>query len=133
MKKKGVSTLKIAATYIGTVVGAGFATGQEILQFFSRFGVLGLLGIFLAAALFVFFGYLIMMLLQRIQDFRGIAVFITAVKRQINHFLGSVTHVVGVVLFQRGCACVSHRCLAFRRKRQPPVCRERRNRGRCRR
>ena len=62
MKKKGVSTLKIAATYIGTVVGAGFATGQEILQFFSRFGVLGLLGIFLAAALFVFFGYLIMAL-----------------------------------------------------------------------
>ena len=62
MKKKGVSTLKIAATYIGTVVGAGFATGQEILQFFARFGVPGLLGIFLAAALFVFFGYMVMAL-----------------------------------------------------------------------
>jgi uncharacterized membrane protein YkvI len=38
MNKKSVSTLKVAATYIGTVVGAGFATGQELLQFFSKFG-----------------------------------------------------------------------------------------------
>ena len=38
MKNTGVSTLKVAAAYIGTVVGAGFATGQEILQFFNRFG-----------------------------------------------------------------------------------------------
>ena len=33
MKDKGISTLKVAATYIGTVVGAGFATGQEIPSF----------------------------------------------------------------------------------------------------
>ncbi|MGK0698137.1 hypothetical protein ACR3I8_00415 [Priestia flexa] len=26
-------TLQVAATYIGTVVGAGFATGKEIVQF----------------------------------------------------------------------------------------------------
>lgn len=36
MNRKGVSTLKVAATYIGTVVGAGFATGQELLQFFQN-------------------------------------------------------------------------------------------------
>lgn len=62
MKKRGASTLKIAGTYIGTVVGAGFATGQEILQFFARFGAPGLLGIAIAAALFVFFGYWVMAL-----------------------------------------------------------------------
>ena len=60
MKKKGISTLKVAATYIGTVVGAGFATGQEILQFFSRFGPLGLAGILVSAFLFILFGYIIM-------------------------------------------------------------------------
>ena len=60
MKNTGVSTLKVAAAYIGTVVGAGFATGQEILQFFNRFGVMGLVGIVIATIMFVVFGYLIM-------------------------------------------------------------------------
>lgn len=31
--KQAFRVLQIAFTYIGTVVGAGFATGQEILQF----------------------------------------------------------------------------------------------------
>lgn len=60
MGKKGVSTLKVAATYIGTVVGAGFATGQEVLQFFNRFGALGLVGIIFSSMLFIIFGYIIM-------------------------------------------------------------------------
>jgi len=57
-----VSTFKIAATYIGTVVGAGFATGQEILQFFAVFGINGFFGIIIATALFILFGYIIMSL-----------------------------------------------------------------------
>lgn len=31
--KSHIRTLQIAFTYIGTIVGAGFATGQEILRF----------------------------------------------------------------------------------------------------
>jgi uncharacterized membrane protein YkvI len=60
MNRKGVSTLKVAATYIGTVVGAGFATGQEILQFFTRFGAMGLAGLMVATVMFIVFGYIIM-------------------------------------------------------------------------
>ena len=60
MKKEGVSTLKIAATYIGTIVGAGFATGQEVLQFFIKFGVMGLAGLVLTTIMFIVFGYIIM-------------------------------------------------------------------------
>lgn len=60
MSKNGVSVFKVAATYIGTVVGAGFGTGQEIFQFFSRFGLPGLAGIAVATFLFVWLGYLIM-------------------------------------------------------------------------
>ena len=66
MKKEGVSTLKVAATYIGTIVGAGFATGQEVLQFFSRFGIMGLPGLILTTVLFVIFGYIIMDLGKRL-------------------------------------------------------------------
>ncbi|MDO3677624.1 hypothetical protein [Paenibacillus ehimensis] len=38
MDKKTVSILQIAATYTGTVVGAGFASGQSIMQFFTVYG-----------------------------------------------------------------------------------------------
>lgn len=57
-----VSARKIAAVYIGTVVGAGFASGQEVLQFFNAFGREGLLGIAAALALFFFFGYSVLLL-----------------------------------------------------------------------
>ncbi|NLM11954.1 MAG: hypothetical protein GX213_14540 [Clostridiaceae bacterium] len=62
MRKKEVSALKVAATYIGTVVGAGFATGQEVLQFFARFGISGLGGLFITTVLFIIFGYIILSL-----------------------------------------------------------------------
>ncbi|HHT63417.1 MAG: hypothetical protein ACOX4H_04300 [Bacillota bacterium] len=62
MNTKKFSALKVAFAYIGTVVGAGFASGQEILQFFSYFGYWGLVGLLLAAGLFVYFGYLIIKL-----------------------------------------------------------------------
>lgn len=35
---------RIALAFVGVVVGAGFASGQETLQFFSSFGYWGLLG-----------------------------------------------------------------------------------------
>lgn len=38
----------IAATFIGTVVGAGFASGQEIYQFFTVYGCYGSAGLILA-------------------------------------------------------------------------------------
>jgi uncharacterized membrane protein YkvI len=60
MSKNGVSALKVAATYIGTVVGAGFATGQELLQFFSKFGSMGLAGLLISTVMFIVFGYIIM-------------------------------------------------------------------------
>ncbi|MDA8195050.1 MAG: hypothetical protein M0Z53_13820 [Thermaerobacter sp.] len=45
----------VALTYVGAVVGAGFASGQEIWQFFGRHGRLGLAGLALAG-LFLFVG-----------------------------------------------------------------------------
>ncbi len=60
IKKEGVGTFRVAATYIGTVVGAGFASGQEVLQFFSRFGAWGAVGLVLVTVLFIVFGSIIM-------------------------------------------------------------------------
>ncbi|OEF97088.1 YkvI family membrane protein [Desulfuribacillus alkaliarsenatis] len=65
MNRNEVTIFKVAATYIGTIVGAGFATGQEMLQFFIKFGILGLFGILITIVLFIFFGEVIMMLGKR--------------------------------------------------------------------
>lgn len=66
MKNKGKVVAQIAATYIGTVVGAGFATGREILQFFTVYSLWGTLGIGLSTVLFVWLGTKMMILSHRI-------------------------------------------------------------------
>ncbi|MBE0466706.1 MAG: hypothetical protein IBX71_05710 [Candidatus Desulforudis sp.] len=48
--------LKVAVLYVGAVIGAGFSSGQEILQFFGSFGTRGLWGVVLATALFAYLG-----------------------------------------------------------------------------
>lgn len=53
-------TFQAAATYIGAIMGAGFASGQEIQQFFVNFGRWGFLGIILSAALFSVLGWIML-------------------------------------------------------------------------
>jgi len=60
--KVELSTFRIAATYIGTVVGAGFASGQEVLQFFGYYGLNGFVGLGLATIIFMLYGYIILKL-----------------------------------------------------------------------
>ena len=55
-KKNLVLSCQVAFTYVGTVVGAGFASGQEILKFFGRYGAEGLLGALAAGVLFALLG-----------------------------------------------------------------------------
>jgi len=47
---------QIAVAYVGTVVGAGFASGQELMQFFVKFGIKGLYGAALAGIFFIVLG-----------------------------------------------------------------------------
>ncbi len=61
-KERGWLLAKVICTYIGAVIGAGFASGQEIMQFFALHGRCGLLGVILAAVLFSYLGVLIMYL-----------------------------------------------------------------------
>lgn len=52
MLKQIKLSLQIGAVFIGTVVGAGFASGQEIMQFFTCFGRIGMVTIVLSGILF---------------------------------------------------------------------------------
>ncbi|MCZ2260367.1 YkvI family membrane protein [Sporosarcina sp. G11-34] len=48
--------LKMASAFIGIIVGAGFASGQEILQYFTSHGHLGTAAAIVATALFAYLG-----------------------------------------------------------------------------
>lgn len=48
--------LKIGSAFIGIIVGAGFASGQEILQYFTSFGHLGTAGAIVSTLLFGYLG-----------------------------------------------------------------------------
>ena len=59
----------LAATYIGTIVGAGFATGKEIIVFFSVYGNYGTIGIAICGCLFIIVGNKMMIISSRIQAY----------------------------------------------------------------
>lgn len=46
--------IRIAGAFVGVVVGAGFASGQEIMQFFTSFGMSGMTGVVVSSLFFIF-------------------------------------------------------------------------------
>jgi uncharacterized membrane protein YkvI len=85
---------QVGCTYVGTVVGAGFASGQEIFQFFGRYGNWGFLSILLSVVLFAWLGYKVMYLGHRLQahSYRELNAFL------FGRTLGSVFDVVLVLM-----------------------------------
>lgn len=49
-------SLKFAGTYISICIGSGFATGQEIMQFFSSYGLLSIISSIFCMALMMYCG-----------------------------------------------------------------------------
>lgn len=69
---------KVSAVFIGTIIGAGLASGQEILQFFSSYGINGFYGIFLCCVLYITFSAIIITLCfkYRFKSYREIIQYI---------------------------------------------------------
>ncbi|MDO5729455.1 MAG: hypothetical protein Q4P71_07525 [Actinomycetaceae bacterium] len=59
MKSKATS---VALAFVGLTVGAGFASGQEVMQYFVGFGIYGIFGAIAAALVFAFTGMVIVQL-----------------------------------------------------------------------
>lgn len=60
-------TLRIAGVYVGTIIGAGFASGQEILQFYTGYGWWGILGTLVTVILYPLLGYYLVVLGKRVK------------------------------------------------------------------
>ena len=55
-KVNKVTVLKFSGAFMAWVIGSGFATGQEILQFFSSFGYLSYISILINLVGFIIVG-----------------------------------------------------------------------------
>ncbi|MFT8930684.1 MAG: transporter [Sporolactobacillus sp.] len=64
-----IKVWQIAAAYIGTIVGAGFASGQEIIQFFTSYGEWGALAAVISALLMAWIGTKMMIYSHRIRAY----------------------------------------------------------------
>ncbi|MBA4494806.1 hypothetical protein ACFO25_03380 [Paenactinomyces guangxiensis] len=96
MRDRWVLAIRVGFTYIGTVVGAGFASGQEILHFFTVFGKYSHWGIIICAGLFSWLGTRMMIMGNRLN---------ARSYEEFNHYLFGerwgrwMTAFVGVILF----------------------------------
>lgn len=54
------NTIKVASVYVGAILGAGFASGKEITEYFLSYGQKGLYGLLLAGILFGLVGWAVM-------------------------------------------------------------------------
>ncbi|MBD7910894.1 MULTISPECIES: transporter [Clostridium] len=59
MNKEITKIFQIAVVFIGTIVGAGLASGKEITQFFTSFSVKSFLGIILCGTFYIIMGSII--------------------------------------------------------------------------
>lgn len=59
-KVKLGNVIKFAGAYVACAIGSGFATGQEILQFFSGQGIMGILGTVVTTIIFSWVGAMFM-------------------------------------------------------------------------
>ncbi|KPU26575.1 hypothetical protein TR13x_09520 [Caloranaerobacter sp. TR13] len=70
--------ITLSFIYIGTVIGAGFASGQEIIKFFGVFGIKGLLGIIVSGILFCIIGIIILVSVYK-NDLSGYQEFLISI------------------------------------------------------
>lgn len=65
--KRVMRVLMIASAFIGVIVGAGFASGQEVLQYFTSFGLPGVFAVMVSTVVFAYIGMMLVWLGSKAQ------------------------------------------------------------------
>ena len=98
--------LAVSCGYAAAVIGAGFASGQEIVSFFARYGRAGMVGIITACAVFALFSYAVLTVCVRegITGYGGFidTIFKSALMRKITEF--------SALICAAACLCVMTAC-----------------------
>ena len=94
-----------AYSYIAALVGAGFASGQEILSFFVVHSKAGLLGIFFSSLIFGYFAYFILNIcrIYNITDYNTLLA--KAFRGRFNSIVNIITLIFTCVVYCVMCAC----------------------------
>ncbi|MCL2498939.1 MAG: hypothetical protein FWE90_01230 [Defluviitaleaceae bacterium] len=88
--------IKIAAVYASVFLGAGFASGQELLRYFVGFGPLGAVGLVIAGVLFALTGWSVLVICRR----EGVYTYSGLMKHLLGKRLGIATEwLVAAFLF----------------------------------
>lgn len=104
-------SIKIASALVGVLVGAGYASGQEIALFFVNFGMWGIAGSLLGAALFAFLGMALAHIGSRVKAVSHKQVVIAICGKHLGHFIDwSITFfmfAIAVVMIAGGAALLN--------------------------
>lgn len=90
MKKNLTLIFQISAVFIGTIVGAGLASGQEITQFFTVYGYKSFIGIFLCCFIYIAMGAIVIdiSIKHKLSSYDGLISLVST------GFLGKVTNLL---------------------------------------
>ncbi|MFS0783668.1 hypothetical protein [Bacillus sp. 1P06AnD] len=112
-EKRMGTIFKISSAFIGILIGAGFASGQEILQYFTSFGIKGTVGAVISVILFGYMGMTLMKLGIRTQtDSHQEAI----VRISGKHLGRVIDYILVVILFGIGVVMIAGSGSIFRQQ-----------------
>lgn len=102
MFKNFIMYFKIAAVFVGTIVGAGLASGQEITQFFTTYGYKSFIGLIICLIFYIFSSYIIISISIKysLNSYKDLIVLVSP------GFLGKVTNIITGLFLISGSAII---------------------------
>ncbi|WP_425754834.1 MBL fold metallo-hydrolase [Ihubacter sp. rT4E-8] len=103
---KKLNCFHVAALYVGTLMGAGFASGREGWQFFGVFGMNGYMGLAIAGFLFMTIGMMVSYIARTLHtdDMGRIIVFVDHPKltAAIGYFMAAILYTIIISMSAAG-------------------------------
>ena len=96
--------------YIGALIGAGFASGQEILTFFVKYGRLGGVGVVISSVIFGVFAYFILALAVEKRCYNYETIILNICNKRIGTALKWVTFAFSLGVYAVMMSCFGELC-----------------------
>jgi uncharacterized membrane protein YkvI len=94
--------LQISAVFIGTIVGAGLASGQEITQFFTTYGYRSFIGLIICMLMYISIGYMVINLSvkYKLDSYKDLIILVNS------GYLGKITELLTSFFMLSGAAII---------------------------